>query len=385
MNLQGYQRLSVASLCLVMLLGGLPGCAEKESEKRAREAREEQERKSELVKKRLAEQEEANRKAYSNRTPEQQAIVRKRLEDFSETYWKEALEKKRVAIAVAQGKQPAPTASPPPEIVTRPSEVVNGACPVYDNLKTGTRFMVTPELSGKYGLPEGWYTLDQSCRPVVLAESLQRQGEKKKEADRCGAPFHGFYVGDGIRIEKDEQQFFGYPPGLYSLGDYCRPALFGGKEQMPASVRTEAYKEADGRVSPLQDAYFKTLAARKKKAEEEGRLEAAPPKNCPAPYQAFGPGQIVLVNKADNSSKLIPVGKWWFDIDCKPQWYAPVVVEEPVDRVIDKDRNKWNEILGVGMVVIGAALVLLLLLHRVTMRMTGRGLIEWLRSGGKRE
>lgn len=382
LGLQKYLYVGVVTLCLAILLGGLTGCAEKEVEKRAREAKEEQERKQKLVQEQTAARQAANEKSYAG-TPEQRE---KRRQEFWRQYaelQKEWLAKKLVAIAVAQGKQQAPGAVLPPEIVTKPSEVLNGACPAYDNLKIGTRFIVTPELSGKYGLPESLYELDRTCRPVVIKEAAQRQQQKEQEAKRCAAPFYGFYIGEGITIEKNEQQFFGYPPGIYTLKDYCRPVLLGGDKQVAASVRTASYKEAQERLTPLQKAFFETAAARRSKAKEEGRLEAMLEKNCPAPYQGFRPGQAAFVSNAGNSSKLIPVGQWWFDIDCKPQWYGPLEVEEPKDIEIQNERNKWAEIRSWIVVGGGCALIVLFLIHRVTLRLTGRGLIEWLRTGRK--
>ncbi len=382
LGLQKYLYAVVVTLCLAILLGGLTGCAEKEVERRAREAKEEQERKQKLVQEQTAARQAANEKSYAG-TPEQREKRRQEFWRQQAELEKEWLAKKLVAIAVVEGKQQAPGSVLPPEIVTKSSEVLNGACPAYDNLKIGTRFRVTAELSGKYGLPESFYELDRTCRPVVIVEAAQRQRQKEQEANRCAAPFYGFYAGEGITIEKNEQQFFGYPPGRYYLSDHCRPVLLGGDKQVAASVRTEAYKEANERLRPLQKAYFDTAAARQSKAKEEGRLEAMPAKNCPAPYQGFSPGQPVFVKNAGNSSKLIPVGQWWFDIDCKPQWFGPLEVEEPGDIVIQKERNKWAEIEAWFMVGGGCALIVLFLIHRVTLRLTGRGLIEWLRTGRK--
>lgn len=382
MNLQGYQRLSVVSVCLVTLLGVLPGC-ENEADKRRREAAATEKQQYDKSLEKLV-------KSYQG-TPEEQAKRREEGDRVRAENEREWAAKKAFAIAVSQGKQLAPTTSPPPEIVTRPSEVRNGACPVYDNLKTGTRFRVTPELSGKYGLPDGWYTLDQSCRPVVLEESLERQQERKKEAKRCGAPFHGFYVGEVIRIEKDEQQFFGYPPGIYTLGQGCVAMLIDSEKQFPASVRENAYREAVDRRAVLEKTYRAEKEARRQKAAQEGRLEAEPSKNCPAPYQDFQPGQFKTVRSqsAKKDSKLIPGGDWWFDIDCKPTWYGPEKVVEPAASKMEEEKGKAErqrvELISEIILWGGAGLVLLLVLHRVTMRMTGRGLIEWLRSGGKRE
>jgi hypothetical protein len=86
---------------------------------------------------------------------------------------------------------------------------------------------------------------------------------------------------------------------------------------------------------------------------------------------------------------LIPGGDWWFDIDCKPTWYGPEKVVEPAASKMEEEKGKAErqrvELISEIILWGGAGLVLLLVLHRVTMRMTGRGLIEWLRSGGKRE
>jgi len=373
--------LGVLSLSLVMMLGGLTGC-ERQADKQRREVAEAQQREVERLKKELAEKEEANRKAYD--TPEQKAKVSEAFRGWAEGREKEWREKKAVAIAVVQGKQPPPVGTVIREVVTQPSEVVNGACPAYDNLKIGTRFRVTAELSRKYGLTESFYELDGSCRPVLIEDDAQRRQQKEREAKRCAAPFYGFYAGDWITVEKNEQQFFGYPPGIYKLGERCVPGLVGDKKQFPAQVRKDAYKEADERLAALRTVYAETASARQSKAKEEGRLEALPARSCPPPHQRTGPGQIVVVTNAENSNTLVPMGGWWFDIDCKPHWYAPIKVVEPADVAVERSEAFWEKMVNKIILGIMVVIALLVAVHLVAVKMTGRGLIGWLRSGKKK-
>lgn len=373
--------LGVVSLCLVMMLGSLTGC-ERQADKQRREIAEAQHREADRLTKELAEKQEANRKAYD--TPEQKAKLSEAFRGRAEEREKEWREKKAVAIAVVQGKQPPPVGPVIREVVTQPSEVVNGACPAYDNLKIGTQFRVTAELSKKYGLTESFYQLDGSCRPVLIVDDAQRRQQKEREATRCAAPFYGFYDEDWITVEKNEQQFFGYPPGIYKLRKGCVPELVGGEKQFPPQVRKDAYKEADERLAALRTVYAETASARQSKAKEEGRLEALPAKNCPPPHQRTGPGQIVVVTSAENSNTLVPMGGWWFDIDCKPHWYAPLKVVEPADVAVEQKEAFWENLVNKIILGIMVVIVLLVAVHLAAVKMTGRGLIGWLRSAKKK-
>jgi hypothetical protein len=354
-----------------MAVGCLAGCeSSRDKDQKANE--EASKRSRELV------------KEYTDKlTPEQREKIRGDFKKSAEKLEQQYHEKKLFAIAVAQGKQPPPTPWKPTQVTASSTPVVNGACPSYDNLKTGTQFRVTADTSNKYGLPDGAYELDATCRPVLIGESWKHQKEKERDAERCPPPFYGFYIGDNITIEKSEQQFFGYPPGVYHLTAYCQPNLIGADKRFSPEDREVAYKEGSARLSELQKQYFAAAMARQKEAKAAGKLEAAVSQHCPAPYEKFSPGAIAVVSSVAQGDKLIPAGNWWFDIDCKPHWYGPVRVMEPT--VIEERKTEEHLRGKLATVLVWAAgiVIVLLIANFTTKSRTGRSLFAWLRGGPK--
>jgi len=339
------------------------------------------------VDKQSREFEEANKRSreraaeQARNTPEaEKEKLRKQLQQGQAQIEKKWQEKKAFSLAVAQGKEPRPPAKKPSEFVTKPTPIVNGACPAYDNLKIGTIFSVTPEISQKYGLPEGRYTLDPSCKPLLTENATEQQERIRKEASFCGAPFYSFEVNDVITIDKDEQKYFGYPPGTYRLKDQCIPALVSDEKKYSSNDREQAYKDASERRLSLIKASMGSSIEETEKQRNAGQLQTLGSKTCPQPYQRYSPGQTVPVRIESGIDILATPGDWFIDGNCNPHWYGPVRVSEP-KKMAEIKANTLKSEKTSRMIVIGGVMIALLgFIEYLTRRITGRSLYTWLRS-----
>jgi len=237
---------------------------------------------------------------------------------------------------------------------------------------------------------------DRSDAVKKTLERLERRSQQKKQAaidviegrvappsnrkGNCPAPFYGIEPGDVITVEKNEQHYFGLPPGIYFINDSCSPSLTGDENQYSPDIRQESYRQAEHRLTALQSVFKESL-----KKAMLGQASERPPTDqngkCPAPHQQFSPGQFVLVRTARALEGLgLPApGQWYFDANCKPNWLGPVKVAEPRDVAAARDKEQFYKRLSSAIAVTIFILVLAVPITWVTKRITGRSPLGWLR------
>lgn len=203
---------------------------------------------------------------------------------------------------------------------------------------------------------------------------------------QCQATLPGLAAGGVVRIEAGDEKRFGYPPGIYEIvwqADACRLVVSdkekadGGKWQ---EARRRSYSEWEAKTKPLREEILKKVLFGGEK-----------PKICPAPFQRFSPGDLVLPVTTNMEKELgLAFGATYFlDQDCHPVLTQPRKVDEIGSRLIDKKREedeagKTRALVSAIFAWLLGALVIFFAANALVGMVTGRTLLYRLRVLRKR-